>query len=135
MQEMTIHLPVNVKAILTSNLKEQLKKEMQETLTNVDLELQQLEFQAKRMIAEQVKVNPQELPNLHAHIDSEKLKRLELQKYTSEQLEHLEKLDIGAEIPRGTIDRVLTVKIGDNLHDYVGAEILLEDGKIVAFRM
>ncbi|WP_295260525.1 YlqD family protein, partial [Veillonella sp.] len=35
---------------------------------------------------------------------------------------------------QGTLEQTVTVKIGDNLDAMMGAEILLEDGKIVAFR-
>lgn len=43
-------------------------------------------------------------------------------------------LSLGTEIPQGTLEQTVTVKIGDNLDALMGAEILLEDGKIVAFR-
>ena len=43
-------------------------------------------------------------------------------------------LSLGTEIPQGTLEQTVTVKIGDDLDAMMGAEILLEDGKIVAFR-
>ena len=135
MDEMTLRVPVGVKSILTTQLRNQLKTEMEEALKNIDLELQQLEFQAKRMIAEQSKVNPDNLPRLYDHLDAERFKRLDFQRETQERLERLEKLEIGSEISQGTLDRTVTLKIGDDLHKFMGAEILLEDGKIVAFRM
>ena len=135
MDEMTLHVPVNVKAVLTTALRSQLKLEMEDAIRNVELELQQLEFQAKRMIAEQQKTDPQLLPQLYNYLDSERSKRLEFKKVTEDKLERLEKLELGSEITNGTIDRSITVKLGDDLIKYMGAEILLEDGKIIAFRM
>ena len=44
-----------------------------------------------------------------------------------------QELTLGTEIPQGTLEQTVTVKIGDNLDAMMGAEILLEDGKIVAF--
>jgi hypothetical protein len=108
---------------------------MDEALKNVELELQQLEFQEKRMVAEQHKVDVNGLPQLYAYLDTERSKRTDFKRDTIEQLEHLEKLELGSEIPRGTLDGLVTVKIGDNLRKYMGAEILVEDGVIIAFRM
>ena len=42
-----------------------------------------------------------------------------------------QELTLGTEIPQGTLEQTVTVKIGDNLDAMMGAEILLEDGKIV----
>ena len=134
MEEITLRVPVNVKSILTNQLREQLKTEIQESLNNISLELQQLEFQAKRMISEQNKTNPDNLPRLYDYLDGERFKRLEFQKEAKERLERLEKLELGSEIAQGTLDRTITLRIGDDLHKQMGAEILLEDGKIVAFR-
>ena len=44
MEEMTLRIPVHIKARLTADLKERLKLEMSEALKNADLELQQMEF-------------------------------------------------------------------------------------------
>lgn len=135
MEEMTLNIPVNVKAILTDSLRAQLNAEMKEALKNVDLELQQLEFQAKRMVADQQKQNPDALPQLYAFLDAERLKREEFRRDTEARIDRLDKLETGAEISNGTIERTVTLKIGDDLHKYMGAEILLQDGKIIAFRM
>ena len=134
MDEITLRVPVNVKSILTNQLREHLKTEIQESLNNISLELQQLEFQAKRMISEQSKANPENLPRLYDYLDGERFKRLEFQREAKERLERLEKLELGSEIAQGTLDRTIILKLGDDLHKQMGAEILLEDGKIVAFR-
>ncbi|MDR3349876.1 MAG: YlqD family protein [Acidaminococcales bacterium] len=135
MEEMTLRIPVHIKARLTPDFKERLKAEMNEALKNADLELQQMDFQEKRTIAEQSRLNASELPRLYAHLEAERSKRKEFIRDTMEQLEHLERLELGSEISRGMLDGMFTLKIGDNLRRCTGAEILLEDGVIVAFRM
>jgi len=135
MEEMNLRIPVNIKARLTADLKERIRSEMSEALKTVELELQQMDFQEKRMIAEQTKVNPNELPHLYAYLGSERAKRQNFRMETMEQLEQLERLELGSEISRGTLDGSFVLKVGDNLHNYTGAEILLEDGVIVAFRV
>ena len=51
------------------------------------------------------------------------------------QLKQAQELQLGAEVGHGTLERTVEVKIGDDLHALMGAEILTEDGKIIAFRM
>jgi hypothetical protein len=135
MDEMTLRIPVHIKARLTEDFRERLKAEMNEALKNVDLELQQMEFQERRLIAEQSKLNAGELPRLCAQLDAERAKRNEFIRETMEEMEHLDRLELGSEISRGTLDGLFTLKIGDNLRNLTGAEILLEDGVIVAFRV
>ncbi len=135
MEEMTLRVPVNIKARVTAALKEKLAADINEALKNVELELQQLEFHAKRMLHEQEKADPQALPQLRSYLDNERIKRLDFRREAQDRLEHLGRLETGAEIGQGTLDRTVTLKIGDDLHKLMGAEILLEDGKIVAFRM
>ncbi|MDR2007054.1 MAG: YlqD family protein [Acidaminococcales bacterium] len=134
MEEMTLRIPVHIKARLTQDLKERLKAEMSEALKNADLDLQQMEFQEKKMIAEQARLNANELPRLYAQLDAERSKRNEFIRDTMEQMEHLERLEFGSEISRGMLDGMFTLKVGDNLRRCMGAEILLEDGVIIAFR-
>ncbi len=135
MEEMTLRVPVNIKAKVTTALKERLAAEINDALKNVDLELQHLEFHAKRMLQEQEKTDPQALPQLRAHLENERLKRLDFQRDAQVRLDQLERLELGSEINQGALDRTVTLKIGDDLHKFMGAEILLDDGKVVAFRM
>ena len=45
------------------------------------------------------------------------------------KLKDAQELSLGTEIPQGTLEQTVTVKIGDDLDAMMGAEILLEDGK------
>ena len=49
-------------------------------------------------------------------------------------MEEVKELTLGAEIPQGQLEQVITVKVGDNLDDIMGAEIILEDGVVKGFR-
>ena len=89
---------------------------------------------AKRVMAEQAKQDAQGLVALRQQIEEEKQKRLEFKNQMMEQLKEVAGLEIGAEIVRGTMERSIVVKVGDDLNQLMGAEILLEDGKIIAFR-
>ena len=134
MDNMTLKCPVTIKAKVTEDLKNRLAAEIQEGIKKADIELQQIEFHAKRVMAEQAKQDAQGLVALRQQIEEEKQKRLEFKSQMMEQLKEVAGLEIGAEIVRGTMERSIVVKVGDDLNQLMGAEILLEDGKIIAFR-
>lgn len=134
MNQITLKCPVTVKAKVTETLKKQLSAEIEDQVKRADLELQQIEFQGKRMLAEQAKEDAQGLLAIRQQIDMEKQKRLDFKAQATERLKEISDLEIGAEIVRGNLEQIVTLKLGDNLHQAMATEILLEDGKIIAFR-
>lgn len=131
---MTLKCPVAVKAKVTEQLKARLAAEIQDAIRKVDMELQQIEFHGKRALAEQAKMDAQGLTALRQQIEAEKAKRVEFKTNMTEKLKETAAFEIGAEIVQGNLERVVTVNVGDNLHEIMSAEILLEDGRIIAFR-
>ncbi len=134
MQSMMVRLPINIKAKVTEKLKRELTNEFTANLKNVEYELEQIEFHGKRMLAEQAKQDAQGLPTLREQIEAERAKRLEAKNELETKIAATEKLELGAEIMRGNMERVYELKVGDVLDEIIGAEILLEDGKVIAFR-
>ena len=113
---------------------EQLVAEIKEAMAKIDMELQQIEFHAKRLMTEQVRSDVQGLTALRQQIDGEKQKRLELKNHMQDKLKETSQLEIGAEIVQGTMEQLVTVQEGDDLQKLMSREILLEDGKILAIR-
>lgn len=134
MEEMTVRVPVTIKSKVTEGLKAKLVADLQQRLELVEQDLQQIEFQAKRLLSEQAKLDAQGLIQLRQQIEEEKQKRLNFKVDVAAKLKDAEKLELGSEIAQGTMEQTITVKIGDDLDSLMGSEILLEDGKIVAFR-
>ena len=134
MDSMTLKCPVTIKAKVTEELKQRLIAETEEALQGVELELQQIEFHAKRLLAEQAKQDAQGLVALRQQIEVEKQKRLEFKNEMLAKLKATQELELGSEIVRGQLERVVDVKVGDDLNKIMGSEILLEDGKVLAFR-
>jgi hypothetical protein len=134
MESMTLKCPVTVKAKVTEQLKARLAAEIQDAIRKTDMELQQIDFHAKRALAEQAKLDAQGLTALRQQIDAEKGKRLEFKTHMTEKLKETAELELGSEIVQGNMERTVTVSVGDDLHAIMSAEILLEDGKIIAFR-
>ena len=123
MDEMQILVPVTVKSKLTETLKKTLMNEIDQNLSRVDHDLSALKSEAEAKIAEQAKINMQAVAPL-----------AQVREKLLADKEHLDKLTIGAEITRPTMNRVVTLHIGDDMNQVLASEILVEDGKIVAFR-
>lgn len=134
MDEMQILVPVTVKSKLTEKLKKTLMDEIDQNLSRVDHDLAQLEFEANGKLAEQAKLNVQGVASLRAQFEQQKLRMSQVKAKLTADKEHLEKLAIGAEITRPTMNRVVTLHIGDDMNQVLASEILVEDGKIIAFR-
>lgn len=134
MKTITLKCPVTVKSKVTDVLKEQLVAEIKEAMAKVDMELQQIEFHAKRLMTEQVRSDVQGLTALRQQIDGEKQKRLELKNHLQEKMKETSQLELDAEIVQGTMEQMVTVQEGDDLQKLMNREILLEDGKILAIR-
>ena len=134
MDEMQILVPVAVKSKLTETLKTTLLNEINTNLTRVEHDMAQLEFEANGKIAEQAKVNIQAASQLRASFEAKKAQMQQVQDKLTNDKEHLEKLTIGAELNRAPMNRLVTIHVGDDMNSVVGGEILVEDGKIIAFR-
>ena len=76
----------------------------------------------------------QAVPPLRAQFDQQHMRLAQVREKFLADKEHLDKLTIGAEITRPTMNRVVTLHIGDDMNQVLASEILVEDGKIVAFR-
>ncbi len=134
MDEMQILVPVAVKSKLTENLKATLLNEIATNLSRVEHDLAQLEFEANGKIAEQAKVNIQVASQMRAAYEGQKAQMQQVKEKLENDKEHLEKLAIGAELNRAPMNRLVTIHIGDDMNNIAGGEILVEDGKIIAFR-
>ena len=134
MEEMTLRVPVTVKAKVTADFKAKIIADLQSRLEMVEQDLQQIEFQAKRLLSEQAKIDAQGLVQIRQQIDAEQQKRLAFKEDVTAKLKEAQELTIGTEVPQGNLEQQITVKVGDDLNAMMGGEILLEDGKIIAFR-
>lgn len=133
MDKMFVRVPVAVKAKVTEDLKLKLIGDVQNTIKKIDLELEHFEFQAKKAL-NQAAGDLSVLPALRSQIDAERSKRLAAKEEAEAKLKRAEALDIGAEIGHGTLERTVEITIGTDLDALMGAEILTEDGKVIAFR-
>lgn len=133
MDKMIVRVPVAVKAKVTEDLKLKIVGDLQNTIKNMELDLEQFEFQAKKVL-HQAASDLSVLPALREQIDIERNKRTAAKQEAEAKLKRAEALELGAEIGHGTLERTVEITVGTNIDTLMGAEILTEDGKVIAFR-
>lgn len=137
MDKMIVKVPVVIKAKVTEDLKAKIIADMKRQVQNAELEFEQFQFNAKRALNEQAAAGPQALqhmPELQDRIEYEKAQRSHALQELKDKLERAENLEIGSEIGHGTLERSVEVTIGSDMEALMGAEILVEDGKVIGFR-
>lgn len=133
MDKMFVRVPVAVKAKVTEDLKLKIIGDLQNTIKQMELDLEQFEFQAKKAL-HQAASDLSVLPALREQIEVERNKRVSTKAEAEAKLKRAEDLAIGAEIGHGTLERTVEITIGTNIDALMGAEIVTEDGKVIAFR-
>ena len=133
MDKMIVRVPVAVKAKVTEDLKLKIVGDLQNTIKNMELDLEQFEFLSKKAL-HQAASDLSVLPALREQIDIERNKRTAAKQEAEAKLKRAEALELGAEIGHGTLERTVEITVGTNIDTLMGAEILTEDGKVIAFR-
>ncbi|PKM82625.1 MAG: hypothetical protein CVU89_03755 [Firmicutes bacterium HGW-Firmicutes-14] len=131
---LTIKRPVLVKVKVTEDFKNKMAREIRDTMQKLDSELQQLDFQVKRIINELERKNPAGIPAAKQHIENEKQKRLQARGKLTEQLKNIGQVAIGSEIVQGTLESIAEINVGDDWEEIMGMEVLVCDNKIIDIR-
>lgn len=134
METMTLRVPVAIKVVVTESLKEKLVSDLEARLKAVEQDLMQIEFQEKRVLADQAKLDVQGLTQIRQQIDESKHRALGFKQEVETKLEEARNLTLGTELPQGQLEQQVTVQVGDDLDSLMEREILIEDGVIKAFR-
>ena len=130
MDSISIKVPVTVKAKLTEKLKERLINDFSKTAEQMELEIKQIELDRKRELDN----NPENAARIQQFFGNEIAQRRQRISEANIRRETIEKLQIGAEITQGTLERQVELKIGDNMREIMNVEVLIEDDKIIAIR-
>ncbi len=134
MDKMIVRVPVGIKAKVTEDLKSQIVADMKRQVQAAELDFEQFQFNAKRALNEQAGADPNALRGLQEQIEYEKAQRGHALQELKDKLERAENLEIGSEVGHGTLERSVEITIGSDLESLMGAEILVEDGKVIGFR-
>ena len=123
-------MPVTVKAKLTEKLRSQIVDEFTKVAEQMTLEIKQINIDMQR----ELERSPQHEGQIRNFFNGEIAPRQGRLDDALRRKETIEKLALGAEIIRGTTEREVELKIGDNIRDAMSVEILVEDDKIIAIR-
>jgi hypothetical protein len=126
---------VTVRAIVTEQLKKELTEELQGMADETQRRIDQMDFEARRYLAELQRTNLTQAMAVRKQIEAEKSKQEGAKKDILERISDVEKLELGSEFPRMTLEGAVEIAQGDNLYDKLArAEILIKDGVVVEIR-
>lgn len=133
---------VNVKAIVTPRWKDEAQQQLQAQINQLDNQLQQLEMQGQRMVAEIQKqsLKPpgpetlQQIDNIQGQVNQKKSEFLEQKNQVLQQLQQVQVLEMDQEVAQGQIDSIFKVAVGDNLIEKMQVEVVIRDGIIEEVR-
>jgi hypothetical protein len=142
MSQLSLKRAVNVRAIVTQRWKDEIQQGLQGQINEVDGQLQQLEMQGQRAIAEikQQSLQPpgpqviQQIENIQMQVNQKKSELLEQKNAVLQQLQEVQTLELNQEVIQGQIEGMFTVDVGDNLVAKMNVEVLLRDGVVMEIR-
>ncbi len=140
--QMLLKRGVNVKVVVTSQWKDEVQQQLQAQINQIDQQLQQLEMQGQRAIAEIQKqsIQPpgpqiqQQLDNIQLQVNQKKSELLEQKNQSLQNLQQVQMLDLEQEVNNFQMEGFFTIEPGDNLISKMNVEILLRDGVVEEIR-
>ncbi|MGQ4650023.1 YlqD family protein [Lyngbya aestuarii] len=134
--------PVNIKAVVTPRWKEEVQQQLQNQINQIDGQIQQLDMQGQRAIAEIKKqsINPpgpqvaQQIESIQVQVNQKKSELLEQKNQQLQQLQQVQMLELDQEVNQGQIESFFRIERGDNLVRKMSVEVLLRDGVVEEIR-
>ncbi len=134
MDSITITRPVIIKVKVTADYKKKVAAELQEAVARLDMQLQHLDFQARRLLAELEKRNPQGINAARQHLDKERAVKLETRQKLMDRLKETAKMAEGDEVIHGQVQSVAEIKMGDDWLKFMSVEVVVQDGLVIEIR-
>ncbi len=127
---------VMIKAIVTEAFKENLIKELERAVHNIEAQSSQMDMQSKAYLEDLKKKGLMQKAAAFKHqLDEEKARQSASRSDLSLKIEEARRLTVGSEFVQGPLEGPVKVGIGDNLYKKVGgAEIIVKDGIIQEIR-
>ncbi len=127
--------PVILKNIVTETFKKQLIEELSAAIKQIDMHLEQMEFQMRRTISELEKSDPRRARVAREEMMLERQRQEQIRHNLQKKLEEVSNLEIGSEFITGTYDAPVKIEVGDNIRQKLSqAEIIVKDGIVVGIR-
>jgi len=134
--EIELKRVVMVKAIVTEPFKQNLVKELERAVSNIDNQLSQMEERGKNYLEDLKKKGLMQKAAAFRHqIDDEKSRQSAARSDLLMKIEEAKNLQLGTEFVQGPLEGPVNVKLGENLYKKIGgAEIIVKDGIIQEIR-
>ncbi len=131
-----------LRVIVTERWKTEMQEQYQRQLQQIDGQIQQLEFQGKRAIAEIEKktIQPagpeatQQIEMIKAQVNDQKSKLLNQKTQILQQQTQVAGLALEQEVAQGTVESFFQATVGDNLVQKMQVDIVVQDGIIKEIR-
>ena len=135
MASLTIMRPVALRVIVTEQFKQEMEKELQEAADTAQRRIDQIDFQARRVLADLQTRDLNQAMQVRAQIEDEKRRQESVKKELLDRAQEVQGLEMGVEFPRGTLEGLVEIVEGANLYDKLTqAEVVIKDGIVVAIR-
>lgn len=132
---MILKRQIALRAIVTENLKEALVEELEGAIRQIGAEQDELDRQTRRVMLELQRTDLNKYMQVRQQLDAEKRRQDAAKAELQERIEAVKELPLGEEVLRGTIEGQITIAVGDNFAEKMGAaEILLEDDIVKEIR-
>jgi hypothetical protein len=127
---------VMVKAIVTEAFKQNLTKELERAVANLDSQASQMENQSKTYLEDLKKKGlMQKAAAFKQQIDEERSRQAAAKSDLTMKIEEAKRLQLNTEFVQGPLEGPIHVNVGENLYKKVGgAEIIVKDGIIQEIR-
>ncbi len=134
--------PVNLKVIVTTRWKEEMQQQLQAQISQLDNQMQQIEMQGQRAIAEIQKqsVSPpgpettQQIDNIQLQVNQKKSEFLERKNQFLQQMQQVQTVELEQEVTQGQLESFFRVEKGENLVKKLNVEVVIRDGVIEEIR-
>ncbi|MCP6758871.1 hypothetical protein BLD44_028080 [Mastigocladus laminosus UU774] len=133
---------VNIKAIVTPLWKEEVQQQLQAQINQIDQQLQQLDIQGQRAVAEVQKqtLQPpgpqalQQIESIQYQVNQKKSELLEQKNQSLQNLQQVQLLELDQEVNQFQMEGFFRVEPGDNLISKMQVEVVLRDGVVEEIR-
>ena len=131
----TLTRPVTLRVIVTEQFKQEMEAELQEAADTTQRRIDQIDFQARRILADLQRTDLNQAMQVRRQIEAEKDRHESAKKELLERVKEVGELELGSEFPRATLEGLVEIKEGDNLYDKLGkTEIIIKDGIVIEIR-
>ncbi|MHB9132273.1 MAG: YlqD family protein [Armatimonadota bacterium] len=135
METLRLRQDIGLIFIVTEDLKTRLTEEVKAAVDDVQSQIDQFDFRARHALAELQRTDLNRAMAARQQIDAEKRRIEAVKRELEDRQKEIDALTVGSEYPRGSIEGMVDVAMGDNLFEKLaGYQVVVKDGAVVEIR-